>query len=94
MNVSLTSKLEELVNKKVASGRYNSASEVIREALRLLEERDQLREMRLGALHEEIELGLKDLEEGRVHVFDAKFLEEIKQRGREQLAAQRRRKPK
>ncbi len=40
MNVSLTPTLEELVQRKVATGLYNSASEVIREALRLLEERD------------------------------------------------------
>ncbi len=43
MNVSLTPELEKLVADKVGSGRYNSASEVVREALRLLEEQDQLR---------------------------------------------------
>jgi antitoxin ParD1/3/4 len=36
MNVSLTPELEELINQKVSSGLYHSASEVIREALRLL----------------------------------------------------------
>ncbi len=41
MNVSLTPELEELVRHKVQSGRYLSASEVMREALRLLEERDK-----------------------------------------------------
>jgi hypothetical protein len=40
MNVSLTPRLEEIVRRKVASGLYNNASEVIREALRLLVERD------------------------------------------------------
>ena len=40
MNVSLTPELEDLVNQKVRSGRYRSASEVVREALRLFEERD------------------------------------------------------
>lgn len=40
MNVSLTPKLEEYVRNRVASGLYNNASEVIREALRLLVERD------------------------------------------------------
>ena len=39
MNVSLTPELEEFVGNKVGSGRYNSASEVVREALRLLERR-------------------------------------------------------
>jgi antitoxin ParD1/3/4 len=47
MNVSLTSELERFVNAKVESGRYNSASEVIREALRLLEEHDQARALQL-----------------------------------------------
>ncbi len=40
MNVSLTQKLERFVRRKVASGLYNNASEVIREALRLLVERE------------------------------------------------------
>jgi antitoxin ParD1/3/4 len=43
MNVSLTSELEEFVAGKVKSGRYSSASEVVREALRLLEEHDRTR---------------------------------------------------
>lgn len=40
MNVTLTPQLEALISQKVASGRYTNASEVVREALRLLEERD------------------------------------------------------
>ena len=48
MNVSLTSELEKFVSAKVDSGRYNSASEVVREALRLLEEHDQARSVQLG----------------------------------------------
>ena len=40
MNVSLTPELEELVNDKVRSGLYQTASEVVREALRLLKQRD------------------------------------------------------
>src|SRR5277367_6746005 len=40
MNVSLTPELEKFVTTKVESGRYNSASEVVREALRLLDEHD------------------------------------------------------
>lgn len=41
MNVSLTPELEALINEKVASGRYTSASEVVREALRLMEAREE-----------------------------------------------------
>ncbi len=48
MNVSLTPQLEELVRHKVETGLYNSASEVVREALRLLEERDRLKEIQIG----------------------------------------------
>ena len=40
MNVSLTPELEKLVNEKVRSGLYQTASEVVREALRLLKQRD------------------------------------------------------
>ncbi|MEH2088262.1 type II toxin-antitoxin system ParD family antitoxin [Nostoc sp.] len=48
MNVSLTPELEQLVKDKVNSGRYHSVSEVMGEALRLLDERDRLREKRLA----------------------------------------------
>jgi antitoxin ParD1/3/4 len=50
MNVSLTPELEQLVAEKVESGMYPSASEVVREALRLLKERDELRQARLEEL--------------------------------------------
>lgn len=58
MNVNLTPDLERFVQAKVASGLYNSQSEVVREALRLLAERDRAREAHLeglrGALHESL----------------------------------------
>ncbi len=64
MNVSLTKELEELVNDKVKSGRYLSASEVVREALRLLEERDRMKEFRLQELRAEVNKGLAQLDTG------------------------------
>ena len=64
MNVSLTPELEKLVNKKVESGRYTSASEVIREGLRLLEEHDELRRIKLETLKREIARGVESLERG------------------------------
>ena len=64
MNVSLTPELEELVAEKVRSGRYNSASEVVREALRLLEEHDQLRAIHLEELRKKIDEGLGSLDRG------------------------------
>lgn len=58
MNVSLTPYLEALIHEKVASGKYGNASEVVREALRLLEERDEAREAKLAVLRADIEQGL------------------------------------
>jgi antitoxin ParD1/3/4 len=65
MNVHLTPELEQLVKSKVKTGRYNSASEVMREALRLMEERDQVKAMHKDEIRKKIALGLKSLEEGR-----------------------------
>ncbi len=65
MNVSLTPELEKMVQSKVRTGRYNSASEVVREALRLMDERDQIKEMNRDELRKKITVGLKSLEEGR-----------------------------
>ena len=53
LNVNLTPQLAELVRQKVSSGRYNSASEVVREALRLMEAEDQLRGLKLEQLRRE-----------------------------------------
>ena len=65
MNVSLTQELEEFVNRKVQSGMYYSASEVIREGLRLLKEQDALREMRLQELRKEIAVGTEQADRGQ-----------------------------
>lgn len=46
MNVSLTPKLEAIVRKKVESGMYSNASEVIREAIRIMDQRDQIARLR------------------------------------------------
>ena len=64
MNVSLTPELEEFVAGKVESGRYNSASEVVREALRLLEEHDRSRATQLAAFNHEIGARLASLDRG------------------------------
>ena len=58
MNVSLTSELEKYVSEKVASGLYHSASEVVREGLRLLKDQDALRAMRLNDLRQQIQQGI------------------------------------
>jgi len=73
MNVSLTPELEQFVNAKVQSGRYHSASEVVREALRLLEEHDQARTARLAEFNAEIGQRLESLDRGeRVKAAEAR----------------------
>jgi antitoxin ParD1/3/4 len=64
MNVSLTPELEMLVQSKVQSGRYQSASEVIREGLRLLDDQDRLREAQLAEVRRKIQLGIDQLDRG------------------------------
>lgn len=64
MNVSLTPELEKFVTAKVQSGRYNSASEVVREALRLLEEHDSARAAQLAEFNEEVVRRLVSLDRG------------------------------
>ncbi len=66
MNVSLTPELEKLVNERVRSGMYSSASEVIREALRLLKEQEDVRQRRLEELRKEIGIGLEQAKRGEV----------------------------
>jgi len=95
MNVSLTPKLEDLVQAKLATGLYNSASEVIREALRLLEERDRLQQIRLDSLRSDIATGLQELGHGDANEYDDKGLKalakSVKTRGRKRLAANKKR---
>jgi antitoxin ParD1/3/4 len=87
MNISLTPHLEELVKSKVDSGLYGSASEVMRDALRLLDERDRLRALRMEELRAEIKKGL---DSGEPNPLD---MGEIKARGRKRLAVKQK-KPK
>ena len=89
MNVSLTPELEELVRQKVASGRYASSSEVIRQALRLLEQRDQEYERKLAALQADIDEGMK----GPFIPLNEETIEEIKAAGRRRLAELQAKKP-
>jgi antitoxin ParD1/3/4 len=64
MNVSLTPELDKFVAGKVELGRYGSASEVIREALRLLEEQDLTRKAQLDVFNRELGTRLKKLDKG------------------------------
>ena len=66
MNVSLTPELESFVQRKVASGLYTSASEVIREGLRLLEEQERLKEAHRNQALEKVEEGWAAAQRGEL----------------------------
>jgi antitoxin ParD1/3/4 len=66
MNVSLTPELEAMVQAKVATGMYNNASEVIREALRLLKEHDMMKDLKTQQLKRELSIGLSSLDRGEL----------------------------
>jgi antitoxin ParD1/3/4 len=80
INVSLTPQLEEMVRQKVSGGLYNSVSEVVREALRLMDAQDRLQAVKLEQLRQDIQNGL---ESGNPTHWNA---EEIKQAGRQRRA--------
>ena len=89
MNVSLTPELEQYVNKRVESGLYHSASEVIREGLRLLKEKDEIYQRKLEQLRRDIQIGIDQADRGQVSTFNKETLKEIKTQGRKRLAAVR-----
>jgi len=86
MNVSLTKELEQYVAGKVESGLYHSASEVIREGLRLLKEKDEIHDRKLEALRSEIQVGIDQADQGKVKPLTDELVAEIKARGRDRLA--------
>lgn len=85
MNVSLTRELEQLIHKKVKTGLYHSASEVIREGLRLLQERDTIKAYQLKELKREIAVGIKQADKGELNTLD---IEAVKAEGRKRLKKQ------
>ncbi len=86
MNVSLTPELERLVNEKLKTGMYQTASEVSREGLRLLKDRDE----RHAQLRAQVRAGFDAIERGEFETYDEsttkRLAEEIKRHGRKQLA--------
>jgi antitoxin ParD1/3/4 len=85
---SIGKHFEELIDNLVESGRCATANEVMREGLRLVEEREERRKAKLEALRAEIQKGFDSgpAEEIDLH----EWMKEIKARGRQRLAAQKR----
>ena len=86
MNVSLPPELEARVRQRVESGMYGSASEVIREALRLFEAYEQVKTAKLDSLRQDIAKGLNDVKNGRAKEIDFAGL---KQQGRQLLQSRK-----
>jgi len=68
-NVVLTDRQSELIERLVESGRYQNASEVLREGLRLIERRETEDRAKLKALRNAAQIGLDDIERGRFRQF-------------------------
>jgi antitoxin ParD1/3/4 len=73
MNVSLTPELEKYVQEKVSSGLYTSASEVIRESLRLMHTYEDVQQQRVQELNQTIDLGLQQLAQGKMVTAKASY---------------------
>lgn len=86
---SIGKHFEDLIDNLVESGRYTTASEVMREGLRLVEEREERRKVKLEALREEIQKGFDSGPMEEVEDLHQWF-EDIKARGRQRLAARKR----
>jgi antitoxin ParD1/3/4 len=83
LNINLTPQLEKLVRQKVESGRYNSASEVVREALRLMETQNEIHALQLERLRRDVREGL---ESGPPRPWS---MAEMKRRGRKIVESRR-----
>ncbi len=68
-NINLTQRQDDQVAHYVESGRYQNASEVIREGLRLMESRDAEEAAKLEALRAAVDIGIADIEQGNFKEF-------------------------
>lgn len=74
LNIDLTGPLADFIDDKVAAGEYESASELVRDALRLLRRVDEIEAAKLEALRREVRRGLEEADSGQ---FSTESLEEI-----------------
>ncbi|MCP4679167.1 MAG: type II toxin-antitoxin system ParD family antitoxin [Deltaproteobacteria bacterium] len=89
MHISLPEPMEAIINKQVETGMYTSASEVIREAVRVWLKHNrnyESEEMQLARLQGKIDSARKQLERGEGEPFTEKTIEDIKRRGMERLS--------
>lgn len=77
MNLSLPPDLEQFVHQKVESGKYPTANDVIREGLRLLQERDESYQKKLEDLRKEIAVGIEQADQGKVAPFTTETIQRI-----------------
>ncbi len=70
MELAVSPELERMVLEKVESGHYESADEVLREALQLLDDRDRRRAWKLEALRKEVAVGIRETEQGMLAPLD------------------------
>ena len=82
MNFSLTPQLESFVRECAESGEYNNASEVVREAIRLLKRTAEVRSIKLKHLRDAVTEGEEAISLGESHVFNSEeeldhFFEEL-----------------
>ena len=85
MNISLTPELDKWINEKVKSGLYNSASEVIREGLRLLVSKEEQKKAMLKDLQTELLVGIKQLDANKSKPLTEDLLNSIKQNARKNM---------
>lgn len=88
MQIKLPDELEQFVREKMASGKYASIDEVVAEALTVLRNIERILPSAQDDLRREIDLGLQDIEEGRVDAWDVEDLkEEIRHQARGKKAS-------
>ena len=94
-NVNLTEHFDRLVETSIASGRYSNASEMVREGLRLLEQRDQENQAKLEWLRAAVREGIEELDRGEYTTLGSSAeIEELMNELHEEVSTEPRTKPK
>ena len=93
MNVSLTPELEKLINEKLQSGQYQNAAEVIEEALRALQEREETERRKLEELRRSLQDASEQIDRGEYSQYDERTVknlaEDVKATGARSLSRQK-----